>query len=178
MKNQYVVLLRGINTGGLTIKMADIKRVLNRQEFSKVVTVLATGNILIETSLTEEETLSLVLGYLSVEMNRDIHGLIRTREDFFQLSIPENLAKNSVAMVLFSEKAMYLELQEMFKKEERHEDDSLLLLNTKDMLWIHQKGGTTKGFGKILSKASYKPILTSRNFNTVKKIQIAFETSF
>lgn len=178
MENQYVILLRGINTGGLTIKMIDVKRVIERPEFTKVVTVLATGNILIKTSLTQEETLSRVLGYLSVAMSRDIFGMIRTKNELFELKVPKNLADKSVAMVLFSEAEIFTELEEMFSIESHHENDSLSLLNKTDMLWIHQKGETTKGFGKVLSKVKYKPILTSRNFNTIKKIQIAFETSF
>lgn len=43
---RYVALLRGINVGGITIKMADLRRVFTELGFDDVRTVLASGNVL------------------------------------------------------------------------------------------------------------------------------------
>ena len=52
----YAVLLRGINVGGINIKMADLREALISAGFRDVRTVLATGNVLLESGLTGPET--------------------------------------------------------------------------------------------------------------------------
>ena len=46
---QYIAFLRGIN-GGLTLKMADLRKLFERLGFTNVKTVLATGNVILETA--------------------------------------------------------------------------------------------------------------------------------
>lgn len=48
----HVVLLRGINVGGINIKMADLRDALTAAGFGQVRTVLATGNVLLHSSLS------------------------------------------------------------------------------------------------------------------------------
>ncbi|SDH54825.1 Uncharacterized conserved protein, DUF1697 family [Rhodococcus triatomae] len=45
---RFAALLRGINVGGVTIKMADLRRVFAEQGFEEVRTVLASGNVLFD----------------------------------------------------------------------------------------------------------------------------------
>lgn len=45
---QYAALLRGINVGGIRIKMADLRRVLSHCGLKNVRTVLASGNVMFE----------------------------------------------------------------------------------------------------------------------------------
>jgi len=44
----YVLLLRGVNVGGVTLKMADVAAALTDAGFGAVRTVLASGNILVD----------------------------------------------------------------------------------------------------------------------------------
>jgi uncharacterized protein (DUF1697 family) len=46
---QYIAFLRGIN-GGLTLKMADLRKLFERLGFTNIKTVLATGNVIFEAS--------------------------------------------------------------------------------------------------------------------------------
>ena len=46
---QYIAFLRGIN-GGLTLKMADLRKLFERLGFTNVRTVLATGNVIFDVS--------------------------------------------------------------------------------------------------------------------------------
>jgi uncharacterized protein (DUF1697 family) len=46
---QYIAFLRGIN-GGLTLKMADLRKLFEKLGFSNIKTVLATGNVIFEAS--------------------------------------------------------------------------------------------------------------------------------
>lgn len=54
---RYIAFVRGIN-GGLTMKMADLRQLFERLEFCNVQTVLATGNIIFETSDSRENIAS------------------------------------------------------------------------------------------------------------------------
>ena len=45
----YVALLRGVNVGGVTIKMADLAEVVRGLGYTDVKTVLASGNVLFTT---------------------------------------------------------------------------------------------------------------------------------
>ena len=46
---RYVALLRGVNVGGVNMKMADLAEVVRGLGYENVKTVLASGNVLFET---------------------------------------------------------------------------------------------------------------------------------
>ena len=46
---QYIAFLRGINRG-LTLKMADLRKLFERLGFTNIKTVLATGNVIFQAS--------------------------------------------------------------------------------------------------------------------------------
>ena len=48
----YAVFLRGINVGGISIKMADLKEALKSRPFTDVKTLLASGNVVLASDLT------------------------------------------------------------------------------------------------------------------------------
>jgi uncharacterized protein (DUF1697 family) len=167
---KYVVFLRGINTGGLTIKMTDLKKALELPEFKTIETVLATGNVILETNLSEEEALKKTLDRLSEYLQRPIYGLIRTQEEIQK--IVQHLAElpEHNQMLLFSDQPLYEELSQLFEASEHDEKERLALLEGNDMLWLVKKGMTTKHFGKILAAKKYQQYLTSRNMRTIEKI--------
>ncbi len=45
---RYVAFLRGVNVGGVNLKMAEVARVFEDAGFTNVVTVLASGNVLLD----------------------------------------------------------------------------------------------------------------------------------
>ena len=47
--HQYIAFLRGIN-GGLTLKMADLRKIFEKLGFTNIKTVLATGNVIFDAS--------------------------------------------------------------------------------------------------------------------------------
>ena len=50
--SSYAVFLRGVNVGGITIKMADLKTALKSRPFSGVKTLLASGNVVLASELS------------------------------------------------------------------------------------------------------------------------------
>src|SRR4051794_34810494 len=47
---QFAAFLRGVNVGGVNLKMADVAAALADAGFANVRTILATGNVLLESS--------------------------------------------------------------------------------------------------------------------------------
>lgn len=56
----FAVFLRGVNVGGVTIKSADLKACLAALPVSGVKTLLASGNVVLQASLTAGELKSAV----------------------------------------------------------------------------------------------------------------------
>ena len=50
MMTKYAVLLRGVNVGGVNLKMAEVATALTDAGFAAVRTILASGNVLLESS--------------------------------------------------------------------------------------------------------------------------------
>ena len=46
-KTRYAVFLRGVNVGGVTLKMADVATAMRDAGFTDVTTILATGNVVL-----------------------------------------------------------------------------------------------------------------------------------
>lgn len=62
---RYAALLRGVNVGGITMKMADVREALEADGFTGVTTILASGNVLLDSSESTsavKERLQQVLG--------------------------------------------------------------------------------------------------------------------
>src|SRR6516225_11146866 len=47
---KYAAFLRGVNVGGVTLKMAEVASALAEAGFADVRTILASGNVLLESS--------------------------------------------------------------------------------------------------------------------------------
>ena len=55
---RYVALIRGINVGGVVLKMEDLKRMLEYVGFSNVRTYIQSGNVIFNADRDAESTLS------------------------------------------------------------------------------------------------------------------------
>ena len=82
MVKQYIALLRGINVGGhKKIKMSGLRQVLTDLGFTKVKTLLASGNVLFEVATTDLTALQQTIE-TAIETNFGfpVPVLIRTHE--------------------------------------------------------------------------------------------------
>ncbi len=81
--NTYLVLLRGINVGGKNIvPMADLKQHLEKLGFTKVVTYIASGNVILTSNQSAPEVKTLIETSLTHNFKLDsqlIKVLVLTR---------------------------------------------------------------------------------------------------
>jgi uncharacterized protein (DUF1697 family) len=166
----YVALLRGVNVGGVTIKMADLADLVRGLGYTNVKTVLASGNVLFTTSDAAsaakkalEATLRDRFGY---EAWVHVLAVDAIREIIAAYPYPRSADRH--AYVVFAVKPevrtelLAVELDPAI--EQASAGDGVVY-------WSVPKGSTLdSAMGKAQSKASYKPWITTRNLNTLEKL--------
>ena len=80
---RFVLLLRGINVGGKNkVPMPALKQALSDAGFTEVITLLQSGNVVLESPCSEEETLSVARKALAERFGFSCGMLIRESAQF------------------------------------------------------------------------------------------------
>jgi len=168
---RYVILLRGVNVGGVTVKMAELRELLTGLGYDDVKTVLASGNALATSTASGAEVKSAVEGALKSRFGYDavVHVLtsdaLRTAFDGYPFERGRDGWHDYALFV--SDAAVQqaiLELDLDAEHEQAAGGDGVVY-------WTVPKGDTLDSeLGKAIGKASYRPYVTSRNLNTLEKL--------
>lgn len=76
---KYVAFLRGINVGGRTIRMKELAELFSDLGFQHVKTLLASGNVILETEEKSEAEISLVIQEaITKKFGFSVHVQLRT----------------------------------------------------------------------------------------------------
>jgi uncharacterized protein (DUF1697 family) len=166
----YVALLRGVNVGGVSIKMADLAEVVRGLGYTDVKTVLASGNVLfttpdaasaakkaLEAALRERFGYEAWVHVLPVDAIRDLVAAY---------PFPRSAERHAYLVFAVTpevrDELLAVELDPAV--EQARAGDGVIY-------WSVPKGSTLDSvMGKAQSKASYKPWLTTRNLNTLEKL--------
>ena len=170
---RYAVLLRGVNVGGVTVRMAELAELLRERGYEEVRTVLASGNALvtsdasadavradIEAALRERFGYDAWVQVLATDALRAVvraYPFERGRENWhdYVLFVPDAGVRSEILAV------------ELDPAVERAAGGDGVVY------WTVPKGDTLGSrLGKLLGKAAYKPHLTSRNLNTIEKLLV------
>ncbi len=169
----YVILLRGVNVGGRKIRMAELKACFEKNGYKKVITVLQTGNVILESR--EKDA-----GKLRTKIEALLAKTFAYPAQVFVLA-PEKI-KTVVHNYPFKgdgpqfhRYAVFVE--EGFEKElveQAGELDAALEAVEAGkgvVYWRVLKGNTLdSAFGKYMGKAAARYLMTNRNVNTLEKI--------
>ena len=167
---RYVGLLRGVNVGGVTMKMADLADVVRGLGYNDVRTVLASGNVLFTTTdaaATAKERLETALrarfGYEAW-----VHVLEQDRLRELAAAYPfARSADRHAYLVFVLDPGLLAELAavEVDPTIEQTRAGGGVLY------WSTPKGSTLdSAFGKAQGSGRHKPWLTTRNLNTIEKL--------
>jgi uncharacterized protein (DUF1697 family) len=166
-----VILLRGVNVGGVTVKMAELRALLEERGYAEVRTVLASGNALVtsdapaasvkadvEAALRERFGYDAWVHVLTTDALRavvDAYPFARGRDgwhDYVMFVLDAGVASELLAVALDP------------AHEQAAPGDGVVY-------WTVPKGDTLdSALGKTTGKAAYKPHLTVRNVNTLEKL--------
>ncbi|MDQ0242203.1 DUF1697 domain-containing protein [Arthrobacter bambusae] len=180
--NSFAVFLRGINVGGINIKMADLKAALKAYPFTDVKTLLASGNVVLRSELDAagvkdefEKCLRSAFGY-------DAWVVVLSSERVAELveacPYPADDKTTHSYITLASDAAM---LDELFNAgaalgAPRQGGVEQVRLGPEAMAWLAPAGGTLDSpFSKLSAKTRYKASTTTRNLRTLIKVRDAAE---
>jgi len=164
---KYAVFLRGVNVGGRTVKSTELKEGFVRAGFKNAQTVLATGNVIIDSAESAENLRGQIEKFLEKEFNFEIRVCVVSAEELAAVikNYPFENHPDFHRYVIFSDGPvgpLDFQLDETLEAVQP---------GTGVMYWQVQKGHTLDSdFAKRLAKAASKTFSTTRNLNTLEKI--------
>jgi uncharacterized protein (DUF1697 family) len=167
---RYVALLRGVNVGGINIKMADLAEVVRGLGYDDVKTVLASGNVLFTSSESASTTKERLEAALRERFGYEAWVHVLTRDAMVKIvdAYPFPRSEERHAYVVFILKSdvlegmLAVELDPDFEQAEA--GDGVLY-------WSVPKGSTLdSAFGKAHGSGRHKQWVTTRNLNTLEKL--------
>ncbi|WP_156689053.1 DUF1697 domain-containing protein [Mycobacterium sp. Marseille-P9652] len=169
---RYVAFLRGVNVGGVNLKMAEVARALTDAGFGEVRTVLATGNVLLESSAKAatvrkkaETALRDAFGYDAWVLVYDVES-VRDIDEAYPF---EREVDGYQSYVTFVANAAVLD--ELAALAADAGPDEKVQKGAGVVYWQVPKGGTLDStIGKTMGKPRYKSSTTTRNLRTLAKV--------
>jgi len=168
-----VVLLRGVNVNGVTVRSADLSRVLAAAGFGDVRTVLASGNVVLEAP-----------GEDPARVAADVEAALRDGFGYPAWVVvvrPDRLAEIAAGYPFPREDATFHpycvfasdaeQLAALTALADPSGGQDLLQLAGDVLYWRVPKGSSTDTpFAKLAAAARWKPVITTRNLRTVEKV--------
>jgi uncharacterized protein (DUF1697 family) len=169
---RYVAFLRGVNVGGVNLKMADVAAALEAAGFTAVKTVLASGNVLLESRSTvdavrrkAEQALRDAFGYDAWVLAYDLDTVAAISDGFpFEREVDGHHS-----YVTFVTDADVLD--ELAALADDAPAAEKIQRGTGVIYWQVPKTGTLDTtIGKTMGKKRYKSSTTTRNLRTLDKV--------
>ena len=169
---KYAAFLRGVNVGGVNLKMADVAAALSDGGFANVRTMLASGNVLLESPAAApavrkkaEATLRERFGYDAWVLVYDI-DTVRAVSDAYPFERELDGYQSYVTFV--ADNAV---LDELARLGDGAGPDEKIARGDGVLYWQVPKGNTLDSpIGKTMGKPRYKSSTTTRNLRTLDKV--------
>ena len=169
---KYAAFLRGVNVGGVNLKMAEVATALTDAGFANVRTILASGNVLLESSAgvaavrkKAEATLRERFGYDAWVLAYDLDTVRAIVEGYpFEREVD-----GYQSYVTFVADAAVLD--ELAQLRLGAGADEKIRRGEGVIYWQVPKGATLDStIGKTMGKPRYKSSTTTRNLRTLAKV--------
>lgn len=168
---QYVALLRGINVGGRTIKMSDLKLCFEKLGFQDIATVLQTGNVVFTSDKSPTVLKPIIETGLTKTFNYPAFVLIVSLDSLRTIIDAYPFADHDTEhhdYIVFFEGGLEKQLADEAVTDQAIEK---IQVGAGVMYWRVAKGSTLKSsFARYLTKALYKNAHTNRNIRTLNKV--------
>jgi uncharacterized protein (DUF1697 family) len=169
---KYAAFLRGVNVGGVNLKMAEVTTALTDAGFDNVRTVLASGNVLLEAPggvaavrKNAEAALRARFGYDAWVLVYDIETVGAIVEGY---PFERELDGYQSYVTFVADEAVLNELSALGESAGR---DEKISRGDGVVYWQVPKGSTLDStIGKTMGKPRYKSSTTTRNLRTLAKV--------
>lgn len=172
---RHALFLRGVNVGGVNLKMADVAAALTGAGFTEVRTLLASGNVLLDSPAdaaavrsTSETALRERFGYQAWVLVYEIDAVRDIVAAYpFEAEIPGYHSY----VTFVADDAVLTELSALAAKAADDKADEKIALGDGVIYWQIPKGDTLNStVGKTMGNKRYKSSTTTRNLRTVSKM--------
>lgn len=170
---RYVAFLRGVNVGGINIKMADLRKMFADLGFGAAKTVLASGNVLFDADGEPAELKQAVEAGLRATFGYDAWIVLYDVETLRAVVAaypfdPEHEGWHPY-VVLSSEPGVFGELTVL--SDDLDPAVERIALGDGVLYWEVERGHTLDStFGKATGKKRLKSATTTRNLRTLHKV--------
>lgn len=169
---RYCAFLRGVNVNGRAMKMPEVCEVFSRAGVSNVSSVLATGNILFNSELSQAALRTALESAMSAHFAWDVYMFVKSDKEVEAL-IQESPFEPAVDFHVYAfvcESGFENTLIEAFASVVPTDGETAIVQNG-FFYWRVAKGITLDaGFSKALGQKNMQRHFTSRNMNTLVKI--------
>lgn len=176
----YAVFLRGVNVGGINIKMADLQKALKQCSFNNVKTLLASGNVVLTSDLNPATVKKQFEDCLREAFGYDAWVVVLTCERVADLveacPYPADDKSTHSYVTLSSDPAMLDDMVTAAAALEggAPEGNGVQRLGREALAWLAPAGGTLESpVSKVSAKPRYKSTTTTRNLRTLIKVRDA-----
>ena len=167
---RYAAFLRGVNVGGVTLKMAEVAAVFTAAGFTGVKTILASGNVLLNSSAstaavrTKAETaLRENFGYDAWVLAYPLDTVREISANYpFEREVPDH--HSYVTFVSDADVLDELTTLAGAAGETAARGEGVLYRQ------VARSSTLTSAFGKTMGKKRYKSSTTTRNLRTLDKV--------
>jgi uncharacterized protein (DUF1697 family) len=168
--NRYVAFLRGVNVGGVNLKMAEVAAALTDAGFSTVRTILATGNVLLGSPDTADAVRSTAEAALRQRFGYDawvlVYDIAAVRAIVRGYPFAPEIDGYHSYVTLVSDPQVLAELAALTPGP-----DEMIARGDGVIYWQVPKHRTLdSAIGKKMGKRRYKSSTTTRNLRTLDKI--------
>ncbi|MFG1931079.1 DUF1697 domain-containing protein [Mycobacterium sp. NPDC048908] len=169
---RYAAFLRGVNVGGVNLKMAEVAKALEEAGFTNVRTILASGNVLLESRSgvdavrkKAEKALRDAFGYDAWVLAYDVDTVAKISENYpFDRDVD---GRHSYVTFVTDEQV----LDELAGLAKQAGPEEKIKRGEGVIYWQVPKTGTLDTtIGKTMGKKRYKSSTTTRNLRTVEKV--------
>ncbi|MCU1635608.1 MAG: hypothetical protein JWQ68_847 [Cryobacterium sp.] len=170
---RYVALLRGVNVGGITLKMADLAEVFTTMGLGNVKTVLASGNVLFDSPQAASELKPALENALSERFGYEawVHVVELDVIEGIILDFPFDADREGwQPYVVFV--SVDSDASDLTEIEEALDPAAECIRQGKGVIyWTVQRGNSlSSDFARQVAKARHKSFTTTRNLRTLKKL--------
>jgi uncharacterized protein (DUF1697 family) len=176
---RYIALLRAINVGEHTVRMADLKRSFEALGFDGVATFMASGNVVFESDTLDEAKLERTIERaLEADLGYPVETVVRSMTELGEIAGRDPFVgrdqsgdKRSVYVAFLGRTPTPAAVDRLLRLAT--EDDEVTIVD-RETYWLRRGGiGTSKFTGGLLEKTLGMPA-TLRGLPTIRRIVAKF----
>jgi uncharacterized protein (DUF1697 family) len=170
---RYVALLRGINVGGVRIKMADLAALFTDLGLRNVRTVLASGNVLFDADANATELKARLEHALSDAFGYDAYVFVHPQSYLSAVAdaypFDEDVDGRHSYAVFVADDSVIGELADVADTLDPAVEQ--IAVGDGVVYWQVEKGETIGSiFSKKIGASRFKAVTTNRNLRTLRKL--------